>query len=42
MQERETTANLGYIIAERMDGKPVAEVHNEGTTTVKVVTGIEE
>ena len=30
------------IIAERMDGKPVAEVHNEGTTTVKVVTGIEE
>ncbi len=29
------------IIAERMDGKPVAEVHNEGETTVKVITGID-
>jgi hypothetical protein len=24
-----------------MDGKPVAEVHNEGETTVKVITGID-
>ena len=29
------------IIAERMDGKPVAEVHNEGEQTIKVVTGID-
>ena len=29
------------IIAERMDGKPVAEVHNEGETTVKEITGID-
>ena len=29
------------IIAERMDGKPVAEVHNEGESTVKVITGID-
>ena len=29
------------IIAERMDGEPVAEVHNEGETTVKVITGID-
>ena len=29
------------IIAERMDGNPVAEVHNEGETTVKVITGID-
>ena len=29
------------IIAERMDGKPVAEVHNDGETTVKVITGID-
>ena len=29
------------IIAERMDGKPVAEVHNEVETTVKVITGID-
>lgn len=29
------------IIAERMDGKPVAEVHSEGETTVKVITGID-
>ena len=29
------------IIAERMDGKPEAEVHNEGETTVKVITGID-
>ena len=29
------------IIAERMYGKPVAEVHNEGETTVKVITGID-
>jgi hypothetical protein len=29
------------IIAERMDGKPVAEVHNEGEQTIKVITGID-
>ena len=30
------------IIAERMDGKPVAEVHNEGDVSIKVITGIGE
>ena len=30
------------IIAERMDGKPVAEVHNEGEQTIKVITGIDQ
>ena len=30
------------IIAERMDGKPVAEVHQEGDQTVRVITGIDQ
>ena len=30
------------IIAERMDGKPVAEVHQEGDKTVRVITGIDQ
>ena len=29
------------IIAERMDGKPVAEVHQEGESTIRVITGID-
>ena len=29
------------IIAERMDGKPVAEVHQEGDATIRVITGID-
>ena len=30
------------IIAERMDGKPVTEVHQEGDQTVRVITGIDQ